>query len=144
MELIDGILIGLVCGFVGILLGAFLSECEHPDCELNCSPEPLQELSELIDTVDRFYANNPSNRSANYLCYNRSKDLTHTLNQLGWNSTIMIGKRELENGTRKGHAWVNVRVVVKGVVLNIQFGGSRYKYPLLYSAAIEEKYIKTN
>ena len=141
MNLIDAVIIGLVCGFVGILLGAFLSECEHPVCELNCSPEPLQELSELIDTVDRFYANNPSNRSANYLCYNRSKDLTRTLNQLGWNSTIMIGKRELENGTRKGHAWVSNRIVVDGVVLNIQFEGSRREHPILYPKATERRYI---
>jgi len=144
MELIDAIIIGLVCGFVGIMLGALLSECECPDCNLNCPHEPLQELSELIETVDRFYAANPWNRTEGYMCYNRSEDLTRILNLLDWNASIMIGKRELENGTRKGHAWVNVRTVVKGVVLNIQFGGSRAEYPLLYSAANERKYIQTN
>ena len=136
------IITGLVCGFLGLILGTYVTIEECPACELKCPQEPLQELSELIGTVDKFYVANPGNRTANYLCINRSRDLAGILTKLDWDATIMVGMRRSENDTRKGHAWVNVRTEVNNVTLNIQFGGSRAEYPLLYSAATEQKYMQ--
>jgi len=142
MDKLNDILSLLACGFVGFLLGAVLSEC--PDCKLNCDlkcpEEPLQELSELIDMASDFYTTNPW--TENYMCLNQSKDFANILNKLGWNATVLVGRRELENGTRKGHAWVNIRTAVNGTNLDIQFGGSRARYPLLYSIETEKDFTK--
>ena len=126
---------------IGVLLGALVfwvfwsPECQEclecpvvPQC-MECEVNPLDEL---FETAAEFYEANPWNES--YKCLARSRDLEIVLDDLGWDASIQIGMKELDNGTRKGHAWINVRTTIDKAILDIQFGGKRQDYPIPYSA----------